>query len=46
MNGLAPHTSAIFEVVSRLECIKPYVSIYVTGRKKIMRFGCGMCKIG
>ena len=27
MNGLAPHTSAIFEAVSRLECIKPYVLV-------------------
>lgn len=27
MNGLALHTSAIFEAVSRLECIKPYVLV-------------------
>ena len=27
MNGLAPHTSAIFEAVTRLECIKPYVLV-------------------
>lgn len=27
MKGLAPHTSAIFEAVSKLECIKPYVLV-------------------
>lgn len=27
MNGLAPHTGQIFEAVSRLECIKPYVLV-------------------
>ena len=27
MNGLAPHTASIFEAVSRLECIKPYVLV-------------------
>lgn len=27
MNGLAPHTEAIFEAVTRLECIKPYVLV-------------------
>lgn len=27
MNGLAPQTSAIFEAVSSLECIKPYVLV-------------------
>lgn len=27
MNGLAPQTSAIFEAVSRLECIKPYILV-------------------
>lgn len=27
MNGLAPHTSNIFEAVSKLECIKPYVLV-------------------
>lgn len=27
MNGLAPHTQAIFEAVSRLECIKPYLLV-------------------
>lgn len=27
MNGLAPHTSAIFDAVSRLECIKPYTLV-------------------
>lgn len=25
MKGLAPHTSSIFETLSKLECIKPYV---------------------
>lgn len=27
MNGLAPHTGQIFEAISRLECIKPYVLV-------------------
>ncbi len=27
MNGLAPHTASIFETISRLECIKPYVLV-------------------
>lgn len=27
MNGLAPHTALIFEDISRLECIKPYVLV-------------------
>ncbi len=27
MNGLAPHTGRIFEAISRLECIKPYVLV-------------------
>ena len=27
MQGLAPHTALIFEAVSRLECIKPYVLV-------------------
>lgn len=27
MQGLAPHTALIFEAVSRLECIKPYVRV-------------------
>lgn len=27
MKGLAPHTSLIFEAISRLECIKPYVLV-------------------
>lgn len=27
MNGLAPHTASIFEAISRLECIKPYVLV-------------------
>ena len=27
MKGLSPHTSAIFEPISRLECIKPYVLV-------------------
>lgn len=27
MNGLAPHTSAIFEAVSRLNCIQPYLLV-------------------
>ncbi|MDE7073701.1 MAG: nucleotidyl transferase AbiEii/AbiGii toxin family protein [Odoribacter sp.] len=27
MNGLAPNTSKIFEAVSRLECIKPYILV-------------------
>lgn len=27
MNGLAPHTASIFEAVSHLECIKPYVLV-------------------
>lgn len=27
MNGLAPHTGKIFEAISRLECIKPYVLV-------------------
>ena len=27
MIGLAPHTSRIFEAVSRLECIRPYVLV-------------------
>lgn len=27
MNGLAPHTSKLFEAVSKLECIKPYVLV-------------------
>ena len=27
MKGLAPHTSAIFEAVSKLECIKPFVLV-------------------
>lgn len=27
MNGLAPHTGKIFEAISRLECIKPYILV-------------------
>jgi len=27
MKGLAPHTSHIFEAVSALECIKPYLLV-------------------
>ena len=27
MNGLAPHTAAIIEAISKLECIKPYVLV-------------------
>ncbi len=27
MNGLAPKTSELFEAVSRLECIKPFVLV-------------------
>lgn len=27
MNGLAPHTASIFEAISKLECIKPYVLV-------------------
>ena len=27
MKGLAPHTSSIFEPLSKLECIKPYVLV-------------------
>lgn len=27
MNGLAPHTASIFEAISLLECIKPYVLV-------------------
>ena len=27
MNGLASHTQAIFEAISQLECIKPYVLV-------------------
>lgn len=27
MNGLAPHTALVFEAISRLECIKPYVLV-------------------
>jgi len=27
MNGLAPHTGVIFDGVSRMECIKPYVLV-------------------
>lgn len=27
MNGLAPHTKQIFEAVSRLDCIKPYLLV-------------------
>lgn len=27
MKGLAPHTSKLFEAISRLECIKPYVLV-------------------
>lgn len=27
MKGLAPHTGEIFEAVSRLECIKPYILV-------------------
>lgn len=27
MNGLAPHTSTIFNAISQLECIKPYVLV-------------------
>lgn len=27
MNGLAPHTEKIFESISKLECIKPYVLV-------------------
>lgn len=27
MNGLAPHTGEIFEAISKLECIKPYVLV-------------------
>lgn len=27
MTGLAPHTGRIFEAISRLECIKPYVLV-------------------
>lgn len=27
MKGLAPHTASVFEAVSRLECIKPYILV-------------------
>lgn len=27
MKGLAPHTASIFEAISRLECIKPYILV-------------------
>lgn len=27
MKGLAPHTKSVFEAISRLECIKPYVLV-------------------
>ena len=27
MNGLAPHTASIFEAISKLECIKPYILV-------------------
>ncbi len=27
MNGLAPHTASIFEAISQLECIKPYILV-------------------
>ena len=27
MNGLAPHTGLIFDAISRMECIKPYVLV-------------------
>lgn len=27
MEGLAPHTASIFEAISRMECIKPYVLV-------------------
>lgn len=27
MNALAPHTSLIFEKVTQLECIKPYILV-------------------
>jgi len=27
MNGLAPHAASIFEAISRLDCIKPYVLV-------------------
>lgn len=27
MNGLAPHTGKIFEAISQLECIKPYILV-------------------
>ena len=27
MKGLAPHTRQVFEAVSKLECIKPYLLV-------------------
>ena len=27
MKGLAPHTKNLFEPVSKLECIKPYILV-------------------
>ena len=27
MKGLAPHTQQVFEAVSKLECIKPYLLV-------------------
>lgn len=27
MKGLAPHTNQIFEAVSKLDCIKPYLLV-------------------
>jgi len=27
MNGLAPHTASIFDAISRLECIRPYILV-------------------
>lgn len=27
MKGLAPHTRQVFEAVSQLECIKPYLLV-------------------
>ncbi len=27
MNGLAPQTSQVFDTITRLECIKPYVLV-------------------
>lgn len=43
MNGLAPHTGVIFDGVSRMECIKPYVLVGGTAlsfhlQKKLLVF--------